>query len=285
MRLIKDRPRRIGSCSLLTIFLVITIFFLHSSVAQVDAEYDYVREVLDEDELHSSDHDSAHMDERDYESYQERTRRKLEEEELRLQAEEERRAREKAERVQREREAAFEAELKQMAEEEQKKARKQKRKDAKIVRSVLRAAKRENYYAVLGLRNWEIRIPSRSVKIAGAGFTIPGFKLFHISQKAIRRAYRRLANTVHPDKNRDGRAEEAFIAVENAASILSDESTRAEYDELITEVQRRRREEHAANVRDAIDGIFRLIRRIIAIFRRILGPFGVPVLILGVLIA
>jgi hypothetical protein len=163
-------------------------------------------------------------------------------------------------------------------------ARKQKKIDARIVRRILRAAKHDNHYAVLGLRNWELQTPSRTLKLASLVFRIPGFALFHISPKAIRKAYRKLAMTVHPDKNLDGRATEAFIAVENSASILTDETQRIEYDDMVREIWRERRELARKKAIESVDGTLHIFGQIVQVFRRVLGPFAFPVFILGCLL-
>jgi hypothetical protein len=123
-----------------------------------------------------------------------------------------------------EREAAFTAEIAKMTAKERKVACMQKKKDARIVRRILRAAnaKHANHYAVLGLRNWEPITSSAAFKLVSLAFRFPEVALFRISHEAIQEAYRILAMAVHPDKNRDGRAEEACIAVENSAFILTE---------------------------------------------------------------
>jgi hypothetical protein len=63
----------------------------------------------------------------------------------------------------------------------------------------------------------------------------------------------------------DGRAEEAFIAVENSAFILTDETQRIEYDNSMREMRRNRRKEATT----------------VQVFRRVFGPFCQAVFILG----
>jgi curved DNA-binding protein CbpA len=136
----------------------------------------------------------------------------------------------------------------------------------------------------LGLRNWEIQIKPRSISLGPKKFSIPGFNLFHISPNAIRKAYRARAIAVHPDKNRDGRANEAFIAVEASASILADEKLRGDYDEKQRLARIQRRKANSKMVGDALEAGIGAMRRAIHVFQSVLGPFAFPVFILGALI-
>jgi hypothetical protein len=270
------------------LIIVLALLLCVSCTVSQGDDYDFVKEVLDEDQDNYDDdiYEDDYVDgaETATETREEEILRKQQEAALKRKAEEERIAREQADRIQEEREAAFAAEVAKMTDEQQKVARKQKKIDARIVRRILRAAKHDNHYAVLGLRNWELQTPSRTLKLASLVFRIPGFALFHISPKAIRKAYRKLAMTVHPDKNLDGRATEAFIAVENSASILTDETQRIEYDDMVREIWRERRELARKKAIESVDGTLHIFGQIVQVFRRVLGPFAFPVFILGCLL-
>jgi hypothetical protein len=270
------------------LIVVVALLLCVSCTVAQDDDYDFVKEVLDEDQDNYDDDiyedDFVDGPETTPETREEEILRKQQEAELKRKAEEDRIAREQADRIQEEREAAFAAEVAKMTDEQQKVARKQKKIDARIVRRILRAAKKDNYYAVLGLRNWELQTPSRTIKLASLVFRIPGFALFRISPKAIKKAYRKLAMMVHPDKNLDGRATEAFIAVENSASILTDETKRIEYDDMVREIWRERRELARKKAVEYVDGTLHVVGQIVQVFRRVLGPFALPVFILGCLL-
>ena len=263
--------------------LILLVLLALPAISQYDNDYneDYVKEVLEEDYRNDADYENPYATDAD----EERLQRQREEAEDRRKAEEMRLARDKAERVQREREAQFEAELSRMSEEKRKAAKLQKRKDAKIVKKVIKAAKNANHYGVLGLHNMEIRIPSRSIKLGPKiKFTIPGFQLFQITPNKIKKAYRSRAIAVHPDKNRDGRANEAFIAVENSSTILSDERLRKEYDEALRMRRLQRRQAVSGKAGDVMGVILGAMSKGFGIFRLVLGPFTFPALILGALI-
>ena len=52
------------------------------------------------------------------------------------------------------------------------------------------------------------------------------------SQDEIKKAYRKLARTYHPDVNKEAGAEDKFIEVKEAYEVLSDEQKRAQYDQF-----------------------------------------------------
>merc|ERR1719291_126852 len=122
-----------------------------------------------------------------------------------------------------------------MDEEQRKKELALKKRDAKVVRRVLKAHKAGKHYAVLGIRDYTIQLgPFYFFK-----FSLGPFTLFRTKTKKIKRVYRNLARTIHPDKNRDGRAEEAFHALESSAAILTDDKKREVYDKKIISARRR----------------------------------------------
>ena len=267
---------------------------------QVHADYsedEYVRQVIEEDQqnYHDNDYhqedsgygnngkhhpeDGDDDDEEEEEEFDEEQRRRNEQERVKQEA---------ADRVAADRERKFEAELERMTNEEQKKAAlKQKKIDGKKVKAVLKAAKRNDLYQVLGIRNWNLKIPSRDVDIANKGwikFTIPGFTLKETTDKMIRKQFRTRAMQVHPDKNKDGRAQEAFIAMENAATILSDKQQRKIYDDEMKLYRSDRLEANRKLVTSSIAKAWNVIRRMVKVTQTLLGPFFVPVVIIAVLI-
>jgi DnaJ domain len=261
-----------------------------------DDEDDYVRQVLEEDQLLY--HDGYHHDDiRDGEGgYQMPTG---EEERRRLQAEaekeeEERTARERADRIAAERERQFQAELDRVDDDVRRAAlMRQKRTDRRRVEAVLDAAKRGDLYGVLGIRfRWNVRVPALQVNVplpgrflgGGLRLRIPGLALATTTERDIRRQFRIRATQVHPDKNRDGRAQEAFIAVEHAASVLSDGPQRASYDEGLRRVRADRNRARTLIVAGAVNAAWRVGLRVVGGTHAVLGPFLTPVLILGFLI-
>ena len=276
----KSQQRSLVNNLRIMLWALLLMMCTSSSCRAQEAYDDLMNEVLQEAEHYEDYHTME--DTHDGPTFDEEERRRQmegEAEELRRQQEELAR-----ERIERQREEAFEAELKQMSEEKRKAALKQKRKDTRIVRRVLRAAKRGNHYGVLGLRNIGIHRTGRTVTIGGFELTVPVFSLFHVSQKAIRKAYRAQALSIHPDKNRDGRAEEAFMAVEHAASILSDETLRAEYDDKLKAARENRNSKVRHLVGNAFQKTFSVTNRVITVFRKVLGPFAFPAVILGTLL-
>lgn len=246
-------------------------------------EDDYVREVIEEDQQNYNNHNDYYTTEEDYQKQQQAQA----EAEQRRWAEEEQKARDTNDREAADRERRFRADLLTIDDEEQRKlALKQKRKDGRRVRSVLRAAKKEDWYGVIGLRKWSLRIPPRSVNIAGVvKFTVPGITLVgEPTAQDIKKQFRQRAMQVHPDKNRDGRAGEAFVAVQNAAGILSDPSLRSRYD-----AERKARRSEALDsskqlAASSLVSVWAVVQKVRMVVQTLLGPFFVPVVIVGALI-
>jgi hypothetical protein len=246
---------------------------------------DYMREVLEDAQEYMEDEmvDDDYLERKRLQREEELKRRheqQKHDEQQRI-AEEQR---QENERIQRDREAAFEAELQRMSEDKQKEAIRRKKKDGKVVRNVLKAAERGDHYGTLGIRNFELQFPSVSLKLGKWNFILPTFTLFRISSKAIRRAYRNMALLVHPDKNRDGRAVQAFVAVETAASILGDEETRDDYDTERLLLRKERTKTARILIGTSVSRVMKATNRSISTFRRVLGPFAFPVAIIGILI-
>lgn len=174
-------------------------------------------------------------------------------------------AKAKAEERAKEKEAAFQAEVARAKDEKaKKKLIRQKAKDSRIVKKILRNGMMGNHYAVLGLRcrYGEIRFGP--------------FKFCVLKNGDIKKAYRKVARLVHPDKNRDGRAEEAFDLLEKSSSTLLDEKKRKEFDAKL----KRQRQERIQQCLQIWNGFMKTM----STMKSILGPFATPIIILVVLI-
>ena len=195
-------------------------------------------------------------------------------------AQEEENASQEAERIRMKREAAFEAELKKMNDEQRKKAQRQKARDAKVVKRLLKAHKAGRHYAVLGIRNLELQLGP----FYFFNFSFGPWTIFRVKTKEIKRVYRNLARTVHPDKNRDGRAEEAFHALETSAEILTDEKKRSDYDKRIIATRRRRNKRAVESALGVSQLAWNRSLSSLRLAKRVLGPFSTPILVVTALI-
>jgi DnaJ-class molecular chaperone len=125
---------------------------------------------------------------------------------------------------------------------------------------------------------------------------------FQLTTSDIKRAYRRCALLVHPDKNSDSRTVQAFHAVENAASIFivdkndrhnnnnnnnmdhsimngSGTPSRQLYDAKLRE----RRKLQYQKRKDQLHLLFRKTAGTFRTFGKVMGPYAKPVLMLGAL--
>jgi len=268
---------------------------LHQQQQQAsnDDYAEFVQQVVDEDREAQHDmNDYAAMSDEQYERQQHELLRRQQAEEERIRQQQEAMEQERNQRIQQEREAAFEAELAQISDDKQRAAaKKQKKRDAAVVQRVLRHAAKGNFYAVLGLRNnREFHFPggqgssSTSVLIRlWKRLRLPQLALGHVSAAHIKRAYRECAKATHPDKNRDGRAVEAFHAVEHAATLLLDSNARASYDAAVLEQRQLQRARVRRTLSAGWEQCAKVLRRVKRVFGR-LGPLALPLSILGVLI-
>ena len=316
----RQRPRR----TIFLLLIIFACFHLNNHLCLADEDEDFLAEILAEEAEHEEEHARLEAELREMEalkaqrqqnSYQNNMKgggggkpkmgkgnsmpkgsfsnfSKLEEELKKKETEqsfsqkekqaaaEEEAAAKKAEQIRLQRESAYEASLKKMNEEERKKAQKQKAADAKVVSRILKHASRENHYAVLGIRNLEFQLGPYFI----FNWSVGPFVLFHTKTKEIKRVYRNLARVVHPDKNKDGRAEEAFHAIETSAAILTDEKKRKDYDKRLITARRRRNKEVVEKVVDVSGRIWNGSVGAMTTAKKVLGPFSTPILVVGALI-
>lgn len=234
-----------------------------TTVDDDDDDMQYVRQVLNEHE-NDNPYDNAYSTEEDYQRHQQESRQR--------QAQQ---AQETAHRRAEEREAAFEQQLSQLASsQDRKRARQQKRQDARIVQRILQAFSRQDYYAILGLARRAA--VSRRVPPWIPQQVLPPM-CRAISKADIKHAYRNMGKRVHPDKNRDGRAEQAFVALEEALTVLYDDARRQAYDQECLKTNRGR-----VKIHPILRRTHRVLAQTVGTARKFVGPFAVPLGILAV---
>lgn len=187
-----------------------------------------------------------------------------------------------SERIRLQRETAYEIQLQQMNSEQRNKAKKQKSIDAKIVSRIIKYYKVQKYYSVLGISNMEIQLGP--YYIFNGHFTLGPYRLLHIPTKEIKRIYRNIAKLVHPDKNCDGRAVEAFHALEESAAIVTNDKLRAEYDRRLVALRRHKNEEIKRSIAHVCLLGWKKSRVSYQLVKHILGPFMTPILVITALI-
>ena len=260
--------------------MLVMYSFGNAQNADTSDEYlKYVKEVISEDELYYNDYDNL------YESEEENRREKSESVQSQKRTAEN-------ERIRKQREESFANEVAQLKEDKAavKKLLQQKKRDTRIVNRIYKEFQSNNYYAVLGIRNFifsNFHIPNHTITIVPKYFVvrIPGFELFHISEKQINRAYREMAKLVHPDKSIDPRAAEAFLLLEDAATILLNDATRSEYDMMIRKERGERRLRLVNQIRQAIEKSVVMTTVVLRSAKTFLGPLTIPVVVLVALIA
>ena len=171
----------------------------------------------------------------------------------------------KADEIALQREIKYQAELEKLHDDKARKAlTRQKRRDGQIVKRVLRNSENDRHYAVLGL------------KCKWGEISFGPFSFCSVSPSEVKRAYRNIARSVHPDKNRDGRAGEAFDALEKSAALLTDPSKKKDYDAKL----RRQRKATLKQSLVMLENAWKTLRTIF----KLLGPFATPIAILLALI-
>lgn len=271
--------------NLLAVVPVVLCLLICGEYVQADDGAEFVQQVVDEDQAHVNDYHS--MDDKAYE--QEFLRQQAAEQERmrKLQEEEQAQMELQNARIRRQREQQLQKEMNKLNEEQRQAFRKQQKKDAKMVQGVLNAAVKDNPYAVLGLwNNRQITIlRGRTFSILGK-FTIaiPELTIFQLSPSRIKQAYRSRAKATHPDKSKDPRATEAFVAVEHAASLLLDTQARQQYDDRVRQHRQAQIKKYKGMIERVVQTVAGTTTRVIGTIRTLLGPFAVPVLILSVLI-
>jgi hypothetical protein len=192
-------------------------------------------------------------------------RQKKQQAQQRLDEEEEQRKAARRER----RERDWEAELKRMDKQSRKAAQTRRKQDKRIIDRVLKASKNDDLYAVLGIEKKWWKFWTAFVDTD-----------YSVSSKQVKLAYRTQAKRIHPDKNKDARAEDAFDALQEAHEILGNDATKKEYDRRISKQRRNSRDDALSKTVDVVQGVCSRTSSVVGSVSRVLGPFAPSAFIL-----
>ncbi|GMH69174.1 hypothetical protein TrST_g2298 [Triparma strigata] len=155
------------------------------------------------------------------------------------------------------REAAWEQELKAMKKNERQEAIRRRKNDKKVIDKVLKS---KSAYETLSLKPKWYEVWKKE----GVG----------VSVKQVKKAYRNMAKRIHPDKNKDSRAEDAFDMLQEAYEILSVPESKKAYDRKLNLQKQSTREDQLSNAQDMAVNAFERSRLMTKIVSTLLGPFA-----------
>ena len=155
------------------------------------------------------------------------------------------------------REAAWEQELKAMKKNERQEAIRRRKNDKKVIDKVLKS---KSAYETLSLKPKWYEVWKKE----GVG----------VSVKQVKKAYRNMAKRIHPDKNQDSRAEDAFDMLQEAYEILSVPESKKAYDRKLILQKQSTREDQLSNAQDMAVNAFERSRLMTKIVSTLLGPFA-----------
>jgi hypothetical protein len=183
-----------------------------------------------------------------------------------------------------EREKAWTSELAAMNKASRKAATKRRKIDKREVDKVLKANERKDLYAVLGIgKGGSASTGIKDFVWKKLKYMLRGTR--GVSSKDVKASYRLIAKRIHPDKNKDSRAEEAFDAVQDAYEILADPIKKRAFDREVLAEARNRREGAIENAQESTRFVWRRVSDVVRICKRIIKPFSSAFLVfVGLLI-
>ena len=164
--------------------------------------------------------------------------------------------------------------LEKLGEKAKKVAQKRRKADTKLVDKVFKQSMKGHHYAVLGIRNVEIKLK----------FGPKVVTLRKITPDFIKKAYRKRARQLHPDKNTDSRATQAFHKLEASFQILSNEESRSAYDQEIAEENKAKREKMYRTMNNMQKKVMVVVNPLRKTLNTFVRPFSTPLFVLGALI-
>jgi len=181
---------------------------------------------------------------------------------------------------QRKREALYLKELNKLDKKQRKILQYKRKEDDRNCNTIINAGLQKNWYKVLGLEySFSRRLWNAFLSFVLRNGSSSNYN--HITTPQIKKSYRNLSKSIHPDKNKSPLAENAFALLQTANEILTDTDLRRKYDVKIEVYEVNRNHAISESLGRGAAVVWGVFGGMVGV---LVGPVGRILVVLGVLV-